>query len=354
MSKDKSAKDEMTYAKSGVDIEKADKAIGRMKALIHSTFTSEVPMEIGSFAGLFRPDISKMTNPILVSSTDGVGTKLILAHQMAKYDTVGIDLVAMVVNDIICLGARPLFLLDYIGIGKFEDEIFEEILTGIVTGCKEAGCALIGGETAELPDMYPPGEFDLAAFGVGIIDEKDIIDGSKIREGDVLVGLLSSGFHSNGYSLIRKILAEKASFDLTDRIPGLRGNLGEALLTPTTIYVKPILEILSEGLEIQGIANITGGGITGNVPRILPKGVNARIDPSSWKVPQEIQLIIEWGKINYEECYRVFNMGIGMVLIMQGGVVEEAMAIIDKHGIESVIIGEIVSGNRKVVLTSQK
>jgi phosphoribosylformylglycinamidine cyclo-ligase len=352
MRKQNESKDEMTYQASGVDINRADKAISRVKNMIQSTFTSEVPLEIGSFAGLFRPDLSEIAQPLLVSSTDGVGTKLLLAKKMQKFDTVGIDLVAMVVNDILCLGAKPLFLLDYIGIGKFDDIIFDSILKGIVDGCKIAGCALIGGETAELPDMYPEGEFDLAAFGVGIVDQSAIIDGSKIREGDVIIGLPSSGFHSNGFSLVRKVLDERSSFDLTDRIPGLKKDLGNALLTPTTIYVKPVLELIDAGIGILGIANITGGGITGNVPRILPKGLNARIDPDTWKVPREMELIVEWGRISFKERYKVFNMGIGMVLVMHGGAVDDALLILKKHHIEGIIIGEIVAGKGEVAFTT--
>jgi len=342
----------MTYAESGVDIERTDKAIDRIKALVSSTHTKGVPTGIGGFAGFFRPDISSMDKPILVSSTDGVGTKLLIAHEMKRYNTIGIDLVAMVVNDIICVGAKPLFLLDYIGIGKFDDDTFEKIIEGIVTGCKQADCALVGGETAELPDIYPPGEFDLAAFGVGIVDESKVIDNSAIREGDVVLGLLSSGFHSNGYSLIRKVIEKKSPYKYADKVPELENYLGAALLKPTTIYVKPVMELIENGVEIQGIANITGGGITGNIPRILPDDLSARVDPTSWDVPPEIEIVVEWGNISHDEMFKAFNMGIGMALVMRGGEVDNAQIILKRFGVESKIIGEIVPGNGEVILTS--
>jgi phosphoribosylformylglycinamidine cyclo-ligase len=339
----------MTYAESGVDIDRADKAIVRIKKLIHSTFTDGVPTGIGGFAGFFRPNLEGMSKPILVSSTDGVGTKLLIAQKMKKLDTIGIDLVAMVVNDIVCVGAKPLFLLDYIGIGKFDDDTFESVIKGIVDGCKNAGCALIGGETAELPDMYPAGEFDLAAFGVGIVDESKIIDGSQIREGDVIVGLQSSGFHSNGYSFVRKVVADKSPYDYPDIVPELGIPLGDALLKPTTIYVNAVMNLLEAGIGIHGIANITGGGITGNIPRILPSTVNARIDPSTWEVPAEMQKIIEWGNVSFEEKYKSFNMGIGMVLVMTPCDVEQTMQVLKPY--TGVLIGEIVPGRGKVILT---
>jgi len=341
----------MTYADSGVDIKRTDKAIDRIKSLVRKTYTDGVPEDIGGFAGFFRPDLSGISKPVLVSSTDGVGTKILIARKMNRFNTIGIDLIAMVVNDIICVGAKPLFALDYIGIGKFDDDIYEKIIEGIVEGCRQAGCALIGGETAELPDIYPPGEFDLAAFGVGIVDEKKIINGSGIREGDVILGLESSGFHSNGYSLIRKIIEEKAPYNYVEKVEELNSYLGQVLLKPTRIYVKPILDLLDKGIEIQGIANITGGGLTNNIPRILSDNLNARVDISSWRVPKEIELVVKWGKVSQEEKFKVFNMGIGMVIVLRGGVVEEAQNLLNEQELNSWIIGSIVSGKGEVVLT---
>ena len=350
-SKEKKKKKGMTYADSGVDIERTDKAIDRIKGMVRKTYTDGVPEDIGGFAGFFRPDLSGISKPMFVSSTDGVGTKLIIAQKMKRFNTIGIDLIAMVVNDIICTGAKPIFALDYIGIGKFDVDVYEKIIEGIVEGCRQAGCALIGGETAELPDIYPPGEFDLAAFGVGIVDEEKIIDGTKIREGDVILGLESSGFHSNGYSLIRKIVEEKAPYDYVDKVDELNTYLGQALLKPTRIYIKPILDLIEKGVEIQGIANITGGGLTNNIPRILPEGLGARVDVTSWQVPKEIELVVEWGGISTDEKYKVFNMGIGMVIVLRGGVVEEVQKILKEHDLNSWIIGNVVPGNGEVLLT---
>jgi phosphoribosylformylglycinamidine cyclo-ligase len=354
MSKDKNRPDddELTYAKSGVDIDAADRAIEKAKKMIHKTFTAGVGTDIGGFAGFFRPNLDNIKKPVLVSSTDGVGTKLLIARAINRLDTIGIDLVAMIVNDIICTGAKPLFLLDYIAIDKFDESMFTALIKGIVDGCCDAECALVGGETAELPGVYPPGGFDLAAFGVGIIDESKIINGQNIREGDSIIGLLSTGFHSNGYSLVRRIVFEKSPYQYIDRVPELGTTLGEALLKPTKIYVKAILSLIQNEIEICGIANITGGGLLGNVPRILPEGLAARIDPLSWETPLEMKLISEWGKVPYNERYRVFNMGIGTVLIMRGGQVDGALELLTKAGIKSAIIGEIVGGKREVILTS--
>jgi phosphoribosylformylglycinamidine cyclo-ligase len=348
----KKSHEEMTYSASGVDIDKGDRAIEKVKTMIRSTFGVNVAVDIGGFAGLFRPDFSGMQKPLLVASTDGVGTKLLIAKEMKHLNTIGIDLVAMIVNDIICVGAKPLFLLDYIAVDKLSVEMFTSIIEGIVKGCQDADCALIGGETAELPGVYPPDGFDLAAFGIGIVDEARVINGRDIREGDAIIGLPSSGFHSNGYSLVRKIVEERAPHRYTEKVPELGMCLGDALLQPTKIYVKPIMGLIEEGIEITGIANITGGGIPGNVPRILPDGLCARIDPKSWSVPREIKLICEWGDVPHTEQYKVFNMGIGMVLVMRGGQVDGAIEILSRYGIRALHIGETAMGKREVMLTN--
>lgn len=342
----------MTYAKSGVDIDKADQAIDKAKSMIRSTYNANVLADIGGFAGFYKADFAGMKKPVLVASTDGVGTKLLIATEMKKFNTVGIDLVAMIVNDILCVGAKPLFLLDYIAVEKLKVEFFNEIIEGIVKGCQDADCALIGGETAELPGIYPVGGYDLAAFGVGVVDEEHIIDGHDIREGDSIVGLPSSGFHSNGYSLIRKIVEERAPYGYKDKVPELGTYLGDVLLRPTIIYVKPVLALIESGVEIQGIANITGGGISGNIPRILPDGLCARIDPTTWEIPREMKLICEWGKVPVDERYRVFNMGIGMVLIMRGGQVDDAIDLLNRFGVKAVLIGEVAMGKRGVIYTN--
>jgi len=345
-------KDEMTYSASGVDIDKADCVIEKAREMIRSTFNANVPVDIGGFAGFFKADFAGMKKPLLVASTDGVGTKLLIAKEMKRLNTIGIDLVAMIVNDILCVGAKPLFILDYIAVDKLSAEMFTAIIEGIVKGCLDAECALIGGETAELPGIYPTGGFDLAAFGIGVVDEERVIDGHDIREGDSIIGLPSSGFHSNGYSLVRKVVEERAPYRYTDKVPELGTYLGETLLQPTKIYVKSILGLIENGVEISGIANITGGGILGNVPRILPDGLCARIDPQSWQVPREIKLICEWGNVPFEEQYRVFNMGIGMVLVMRGGQVDGAIEVLARYGVRAMLIGEVAMGKREVILTN--
>ncbi|MDO8535840.1 MAG: phosphoribosylformylglycinamidine cyclo-ligase [Candidatus Omnitrophota bacterium] len=328
----------MTYKTAGVDIDKANALVKDYKRFAKSTAIKGVISDIGSFGGLFRPDIKRFSDPILVSSTDGVGTKLKLAFLADKHDTVGIDLVAMSANDILCSGAEGLFFLDYISTGKIKSSVLRAIVSGIAKACKEAGYALIGGETAEMPGMYKDGEYDLAGFGVGIADRSKIIDGRSMKLGDCIIGLESSGPHSNGYSLIRKILTEIE----------LKRHSRE-LLAPTRLYAKPILA-LKKKINIKGIANITGGAFYDKVPRIIPKGLAIEIDKYSWRVPPIFSLIQKKGNVDDREIYRTLNMGIGMVLAVSKTDAKKAMRILGDNGVKSYAIGRAVKGNREVTI----
>lgn len=338
----------LTYKAAGVDIEAGDEFIRTIKPLVRSTFRPEVLTDIGGFGGLFGLDGKKYKEPVLVSGTDGVGTKLKIAIQMNQHDTIGIDLVAMSVNDVVVTGAEPLFFLDYLATGKLQPQTSVEVLRGIVKGCRLAGCALLGGETAEMPSFYPEGVYDLAGFAVGVVEKNRIIDGSRIKADDVLIGLAASGLHSNGYSLARKIAFEVAGHNVTDQIQGWSDRLGETLLTPTRIYVKSILQLIRE-VEVKGLAHITGGGITGNLPRILPEGCQAKIKPGSWPAPPIFGWLEKQGRIAVEEMYRVFNMGIGMVAAMDPGQAERAIERLKRLGEPAFVIGKIVKGDKKVV-----
>lgn len=342
----------LTYSEAGVDITKGNQAVELMKPLVKSTFRKEVVTDLGGFGGLFAIDKEKYEEPILVSGTDGVGTKLKIAFEMNKHHTVGIDAVAMCVNDVLVNGAEPLFFLDYLAVGKCEPEQVAEIVSGIAEGCKQAGCALIGGETAEMPGFYPIGEYDIAGFTVGIVDKKKIIDGSTIQEGDVVLGLPSTGIHSNGYSLVRKVLLEKAGLNLAQEIPELGAKLGDVILTPTKIYVKTVLDLLQHA-EIKGMAHITGGGLVENIPRILPDHCQVQIDSSSWPALPVFELIQREGGIAKYEMYRTFNMGIGFVLITDacnGAKVQERCAQLEQP---LYVIGKVVSGEKKVVIDKE-
>jgi len=308
-------KKKITYKDSGVDIDRANSFVERIKPLIKAASRREMMSGIGGFGGLFHLDISKNKDPVLVSSTDGVGTKLKIAQMMDKHDTVGIDLVAMSVNDVVVQGAEPLFFLDYIATGKLLVETTVQIVEGVVRGCQEAGCALIGGETAEMPGFYPDGEYDLAGFCVGVVDADKLIDGSEIRVGDRIIGIASSGLHSNGFSLARRVLFEEGKLHPEDKIEGLDVCLGLALLKPTKIYVKSILNLI-KNFNIRGIVHITGGGFTDNIPRIVPGPCRAVIRKGSWPVPSIFDLIRRVGGVDEEEMLRVFNMGIGMIIIV--------------------------------------
>ncbi|MCL5022831.1 MAG: phosphoribosylformylglycinamidine cyclo-ligase [Nitrospirae bacterium] len=339
--------EELTYRKAGVDIDEGERFVKLIAPLVRKTFRPEVLTDIGSFGAFFRLDVARYREPVLVSGTDGVGTKLKVAFMTDRHDTVGIDLVAMCVNDILTGGAEPLFFLDYFATGRLAPEKAAHVIEGIVEGCRQAGCSLIGGETAEMPGFYPEGEYDLAGFAVGIVDRAAIIDGSEIREGDRLVGLLSSGLHSNGYSLARKVLFDAGKMDVSAYLPDLGTTLGEALLRPTRIYVKAC-NALKEKIRVKGIAHITGGGIPGNLPRIFPDGAAAVIKRGSWPVPAIFGLIEKTGNVPGEEMTRTFNMGIGCIMVVSGDEAEHAVSLLKASGFDSQIIGVVVKGNKEV------
>lgn len=328
------------YRAAGVDLEKANLLVEIVKKYSSSLPQKGVLSGIGGYAGLFSLDLNNYKNPVLVSSTDGVGTKIKLAIKLGSHKGIGIDLVAMCVNDIITCGAKPLFFLDYLAFGKFEEKIFEELIAGIVEGCKISQCALLGGETAEMPGMYAPGDYDCAGFVVGIVEREKIIDGSTISIGDVLIGIPSSGLHSNGFSLVRKILEEKQIS--LDYIPEELGRpIGEVVLTPTKIYVPTMLTLTNKGYKIKGCAHITGGGFIDNLPRILPKNCKVIIEKNTWEKPVIFQLLQKWGEISEEEMYHVFNCGIGFVLIVSREEVEEITSLISALGEGYHVIGYV-------------
>lgn len=327
-----------TYKEAGVDIEAGAEVVRRIGKMAKSTFSSRVITDIGGFSGLYSLNTEKYDQPILVSGTDGVGSKLNVAFLTGKHDTIGIDLVAMVVNDILAQGAKPLFFLDYLAMGKVIPDMAEQILKGIVEGCRQADCALIGGETAELPDFYKEGEYDLAGFGVGVVDRSNIIDGSEIAVGDQIIGLASSGIHSNGYTLVRRLLFDDLGMKVDDPLVGT--TVGEELLKPTIIYVNTV-HVLLRDFRILGIAHITGGGLTENVPRVLPQGCQAVIRKGSWDAPEIFQYLQFAGQLAEEEMFRTFNMGVGMVLIVNPGQTEEIMDRLRGMGQAAWVIGEI-------------
>ncbi len=331
----------MTYKSAGVDIDAGNKFVELIRPLVRTTFRPEVITDIGGFGGLFSFDAKKYKNPILVSSTDGVGTKLKVAFMVGKHDTVGIDLVAMCVNDIVVQGAEPLFLLDYLATGKLSLEISTRIVEGVAKGCVEAGCALIGGETAEMPAFYKRGEYDLAGFTVGVVERERVIDGSSISAGDSLIGLGSSGLHSNGYSLARKVLFERMGLKVGDRVDGLSRTVGEELLTATRIYVRPILKLL-EHFHLHGIAHITGGGFTDNIPRIIPMGCKAVIRRNTWPVPPIFEVIQEGGNISEAEMLRTFNNGIGMILAVPQQEAKDILTHLESLKEKGYLIGKVV------------
>jgi len=332
-----------TYRDAGVDIDAGDEFVDRIKPLVRSTFRPEVLTDLGGFGGLFRLQTKKYEDPVLVSGTDGVGTKLKIAFMMDKHDTVGIDLVAMCVNDIAVSGAEPLFFLDYFATGKLAVPKAQQVVSGIADGCRQAGCALIGGETAEMPSFYSDGEYDLAGFAVGVVDRPKMIDGKAIQPGDAIIGLSSSGLHSNGYSLARRVLFDKAKLTVTSRLPELDRSLGDILLTPTRIYAKQILTLIQE-CPIKGIAHITGGGITENLPRVFPAGVRARINRKSWTVPPIFQVLSRLGEVEREEMYRVFNMGIGLIVIVPAHAADTVVARATELGDPAFRIGDMMVG----------
>lgn len=335
------------YKQAGVDIAAGNEAVERMKKHVQRTMRPEVLSGLGGFGGLFGFDAKTYEEPVLVSGTDGVGTKLKLAFAMDKHDTIGIDAVAMCVNDIVVSGAEPLFFLDYLACGKLVPEKIEAIVSGVAEGCVQAGCALIGGETAEMPGMYADGEYDIAGFAVGVVDRKRLIDGSSIQPGDAVIGLASSGVHSNGFSLVRKLLLEERGYRLDQRLEGLGAELGEVLLTPTRIYVKSVLNLLRH-VNVKGMAHITGGGFIENIPRVLPEGTAAEIEVGSWPILPIFQLMQRDGNISHEDMFRTFNMGIGLVLIVPEEQADETMELAGQSGEQAYRIGRIIAGNKQV------
>ena len=337
------------YKEAGVDITAGYKAVELMKEHIARTVTPGVCSDLGGFGGLFELDMTGIEKPVLVSGTDGVGTKLKLAFLMDKHDTVGIDCVAMCVNDILCVGAKPLFFLDYIACGKNYPERIAEIVKGVAEGCVQSGAALIGGETAEMPGFYPEDEYDLAGYSTGVVDKSKVVDNSKIKEGDKIIALPSSGVHSNGFSLVRKIF-DVENADLKKSVPELGGkSLGERLLEPTVIYVKPVLALLEE-VNARGISHITGGGFYENIPRSIPKGYCARIEKTSVRVLDIFKLIAKEGNVSERDMFNTFNMGVGMSVIVPSEDDQKSIDILKDNGVDAYTIGEIVKGEDKIEL----
>ncbi|SFJ45518.1 phosphoribosylformylglycinamidine cyclo-ligase [Thermoflavimicrobium dichotomicum] len=336
------------YKDAGVDIDAGNEAVERIRAHVQRTYRSEVMGELGGFGGLFA--LKNYRQPILVSATDGVGTKLKVAFALNRHDTIGIDCVAMCVNDIVVQGAEPLFFLDYLATGKLQPEQVEMIVKGVADGCEQAGCALIGGETAEMPGMYAAGEYDIAGFCVGVVEREHLLPSATIEEGDVLIGLASNGLHSNGFSLARKVLLDDRTSDWDEKVPGSEQTLAEALLMPTRIYVRPFLELMKR-FTVKGGAHITGGGLVENVPRMLPQGLQAEIDPTVWEIPAIFRWIAELGRIPAADMYRTFNMGIGMVLIVPKSEADEVVKAATEMGETAYIIGQVRAGTKRFVWT---
>lgn len=335
--------DGLSYKAAGVDIDAANQSVDLIKKWVQRTHRPEVLAGIGSFGGFFALDTVKYQEPVLVSGTDGVGTKLKIAQMMGVHDTVGIDLVAMCVNDILVHGAEPLFFLDYIALGKLNPAVVEGLVKGVSQGCEQAGCALIGGETAEMPGFYKEDEYDLAGFTVGAVDRQRLIDGRAVEAGDIIIGLPSTGVHSNGFSLVRKVLLAKAGIKLEQNVPELGHTLGEELITPTMIYVKTVLALLDE-IPIRAMAHITGGGLPENLPRVLPAGIGAEINSQAWETPAIFQLIQALGKIEKEEMYRTFNMGIGYVFITSPEQSDNVLKCLRVKGEKPIVLGRVISG----------
>jgi len=332
----------LSYRDAGVDIDAGNELVERIKPAVMKTMRPEVLTGLGGFGALFEMDLQKWRNPLLVSGTDGVGTKLMLARELGRHDTIGIDLVAMCVNDILTSGAEPLFFLDYFATGKLRLEEAESVIGGIAEGCRQAGCALIGGETAEMPGMYGDGEYDLAGFTVGAVERDQVLDGQDISPGHQLIGMASSGPHSNGYSLIRKVI-EISGASLDDELD-TNGSLGDALLAPTRIYVKPVLELLKSG-HIDGLAHITGGGLTENIVRVLPDNMGLAIDTGAWPRPAVFQWLQKNGGISEKEMLRTFNCGIGMVMLAKPEAADKLISEATEHGIDCHVIGEVTESS---------
>ncbi len=335
-----------SYAAAGVNIEAGYEGVKLMKKHVERTFIDGVVSDIGGFGGLFMPDISGMEQPVLVSGTDGVGTKQRIAQLMDKHDTIGIDCVAMCVNDVICCGAKPLFFLDYIAIGKNDPKKVEKLVAGVAEGCVQTGCALIGGETAEHPGVMPADDYDLAGFTVGIVDKKKIIDNKRMKKGDVVIALKSSGIHSNGYSLVRKVFDIEHT-DLGKHYDELGMSLGEALLVPTKIYVKSVLKAI-EGCDIHGISHITGGGFYENIPRSIPDGLCANIDKTKIEIPAIFSLLQKTGNVPERDMFNTYNMGVGMSVIVEASDADKCIEILNNAGEKAYVIGEIEEGDDKI------
>ncbi|MFP4168610.1 MAG: phosphoribosylformylglycinamidine cyclo-ligase [Desulfonatronovibrionaceae bacterium] len=334
------------YKEAGVDIEAGNTFVRRIKPLVNATHTKGVMSDIGGFGGLFRPDISNMDMPVLVSATDGVGTKLKLCFEFNRHSSIGRDLVAMNVNDVLVQGGKPLFFLDYLAAGKLDPEIGEQIISGIAAGCKEAKCALLGGETAEMPDFYPPGEYDLSGFCVGIVDRDKIVDGTTIRSGHKLIGLGSSGLHSNGFSLVRKVLAA-SGLSGSDPFPGTDRTVADVLLEPTRIYVRPVQNLLRD-MEIRGMVHVTGGGFYDNLPRILYQGLCADIDFGSWDIPPVFDWLRREAGLEWEEMLKIFNCGVGYILVVSEDECDDILPRLQGMDIPAWVIGRISRGKKNV------
>ncbi|MGH7321693.1 MAG: phosphoribosylformylglycinamidine cyclo-ligase [Candidatus Rokuibacteriota bacterium] len=337
----------LTYKAAGIDIRAGDAAVRRLRPLARQTYRPEVLGDIGAFAGFFRIPAG-YRDPVFVASADGVGSKLRVAFLTGRHDTVGIDLVAMSVNDLLVHGAEPLIFLDYIGIGRLTPRVVEAIVSGIAAGCREAGCALIGGETAELPDFYSREEYDLAGFAVGVVERDGLVNGGAVRPGDVVLGLASTGLHSNGFSLARKVVFERHRYGVKDRVPDLGQPIGEALLTPTRIYAKPVRRLLGAGVPVHAMAHVTGGGLTGNLPRVLPPGCRAVIRRGAWPVPPIFGFLQAAGRITRPEMFRVFNMGVGFVCVVPPAEARRARRALEATGVPTWEIGKVTRGARGV------
>ena len=353
----------VSYKDAGVDLDVYQQSMERLPSLMHRTFSPRVMKLDGGFAGLFQLDSGKgwtkrnYKDPVLVSGTDGVGTKLKIAKLMKRHDTVGIDLVAMCVNDVICCGAEPLFFLDYVAMSHDDPDTLEQIVTGISEGCSQAQCSLLGGETAIMPDLYKKGDYDLAGFHVGVVEKRKLIDGGKIQPGDVLIGLASTGIHSNGFSLVRKIVFESAGLRVNTKVAELNATVGEILLTPTKIYVPVLNQVLQNSRlasAVHGLAHITGGGMAENIERVLPKHVDVAIDGKAWEIPKVFPWLKKLGKVTPSEMYRVFNMGIGMVVVVKPTAASRIQKIAAEAGINNWQIGKVTEGKGKVKISNRR
>lgn len=341
---------QLTYADAGVDIDAGNRSVDMIKDCVRATYRPEVMGDLGGFGGLFALNAAKYKEPVLISGTDGVGTKLKLAFLLNKHDTIGQDAVAMCVNDIVVQGAEPLFFLDYLAVGKLDPESVAEIVKGVAGACKESGCALIGGETAEMNGFYPEGEYDIAGFAVGCVEKSKMINSGMVKEGDVILGLPSTGVHSNGFSLVRKIVFEVKGMKGDEYVEELGQTVGEALLTPTRLYPAVVLPLV-EKFDIHGMAHITGGGFYENIPRALPEDMGCTIDAAAWEVPAIFGLLSKWGNVAPREMYRTFNMGIGMIVIVSPEQAAAVQADLAARGEKSFVIGKVTKGKHEVTMT---